>query len=73
MRKFILVFILSLNLFGANELKFKSLIGEFTQMISFLSRVEEIDFVTEPLKGAVSTVYDGMIIMIPLAIAISAI
>lgn len=34
MRKFILVFILSLNLFGANELKFKSLIGEFTQTIT---------------------------------------
>ena len=44
----------------------KGLIGEFTQMISFLARVEEIDFVSEPLKGAVSTVYDGMIIMIPL-------
>ena len=35
-------------------------------MISFLARVEEIDFVSEPVKGAVSTVYDGMIMMIPL-------
>lgn len=44
----------------------KGLIGEFKDMISFLARVEDIAFVDAPIKGAVSTVYDGMIIMIPL-------
>lgn len=35
-------------------------------LISFLARVENIEFVTDSVQGAVSTVYDGMMIMIPL-------
>ena len=34
MRKFILIFILSLNLFGASELEFRTLLGKFSQTIT---------------------------------------
>lgn len=34
MRKFIILFIISLNLFGSSELEFKTLIGDFTQTIT---------------------------------------
>ena len=44
----------------------QELIRKFTPMISFLARLEQIEFVSEPVKGAASTVYDGLVIMIPL-------
>lgn len=41
-------------------------IKDALSMISFLARVENIEFVDASIKGAASTVYDGMMMMIPL-------
>ena len=56
---------ISLKIQDADE-KQKQLIQSLTDVIHFMAKIESIEFVNEHVKGSVSTVYDGMIIMIPL-------
>lgn len=56
---------ISLKIQDADE-KQKQLIQSLTDVIHFMAKIENIEFVNEHVKGSVSTVYDGIIIMIPL-------
>lgn len=56
---------IALRLMDANEQQ-KELIMSMTSMIHFMAKTDSIEFVDEHVKGSVSTVFDGIIVMIPL-------